>query len=324
LLEENIRECGLYDRLGPSRDMISSIFTSVNKFVRHDAEGDIIKYSRVFGKPKDFVEEIARNIERMDGPFRDKVWIYMRWMVRPKPDLRIFDHFSPENLNVPLTGNMARVAACLGLIDSVEPSLWEDENKAVKARERITCFAKQLFPRDPAKVDYPFFLLGRWLKGRDLNINTLKEALRFFAHLQKVTGHPHSFYQSISRYKSGWEEKTANVLRKMKIPYSYELIRFPLPGGISYTPDFIINKSKQGRKILLEPHYELTEKDAHKFSLFKQTYGHEFLLILLLKNDYIPYFRARNLLTDDLCDDVWPIEFVHVLAEKIRTGAYDP
>jgi hypothetical protein len=242
-------------------------------------------------------------------------------MVRPEPDLEIFNHFSPEDLNVPLTGENANVAASLELINSVAPSLWKDKHRAMEAREKITKFAKQLFPKDPAKVDYPFFLLGRWLKQKTLNKNTLKEALQFFDHMHKVTGQPHAYYQKVSRYKSGWEKMTARTLSKLKIPYGYETISFPLPGE-SYTPDFILDESIQGRKIVLEPHYEMTPKQAYKYSLFKRTYGQEFLLILLLKNDLIPYYHERNILTDDVCDDVWPIEFVHLLAEKIRTRTY--
>jgi hypothetical protein len=241
-------------------------------------------------------------------------------MVRPHPDLKIFEHFSPEDLYVPLTENNANVAASLGLINSVAPFLWRNDN-AMEARVRITKFAKQLFPKDPSKVDYPFFLLGRWLKQKTLNKNTLKEALQFFERIQGVTGQTHAYYESMSRYKSGWEKKTAITLSRLKIPFGYEPINFPLPGD-NYTPDFILGKSIHGRKIVLEPHYEMTRKQARKYSLFKQTYGHDFFLILLLKNDLIPYYHKRKILTDDVCDDVWPIEFVHLLAEKISTGNY--
>jgi hypothetical protein len=321
IFEEEIIKCGFYGELGPHREVIPEILTCVNKFVRDKAERNLIKYSQRFSKPKDFVEELAQNIEKMNGPHKDKAWIYMRWMVRPEPDLEIFNHFSPQDLNVPLTRENANVATSLDLINSVAPSLWKDENRAMKARERITDFAKQLFPKDPAKVDYPFFLLGRRLKQKNLNRNTLKEALQFFDHMHKVTGQPHAYYQRMGRYKSGWEKMTARTLSKMKIPYGYETISFPLPGD-TYTPDFILDKSIQGRKIILEPHYEMTPKQAYKYSLFKRTYGQEFLLILLLKNDLIPYYHERNILTDDVCDDVWPIEFVDLLAEKIRTGTY--
>jgi len=320
LFEEKIRVCKFFGSLGPFREVIPEILTSVNRFVKSEAEENLIQYSQKFSKPEHFVEDLAQNIERMNAFHKDNVWVYMRWMVRSHPDLAIFEHFSPEDLYVPLTENNANVAASLGLINSVAPHLWKSDN-IDRARRRITHFARRLFPKDPAKVDYPFFLLGRWLKKKPLNKSTLKEALQFFEHIQGVTGQPHSYYQSMSRYKSGWEIKTARILSRMKIPFGYEPIDFPLPGD-NYIPDFILEKSIHGRKIVLEPHYEMTRKQARKYSLFKQIYGHDFFLVLLLKNDLIPYYHKRNMLTDDVCDDVWPIEFVHLLAEKIRTGTY--
>jgi hypothetical protein len=321
LFEEEIVKCGFYGDLGRYRDVIPEVLTGVNRFVRNKAEKNLIEYSQRFSKPKNLAEDLAQNIEVTYVPHKDEAWIYMRWMVRPKPDLELFSHFSPENLYVPLTRENANVAASLGLIKSAAPYMWKDKNAAMKARDRITEFARKLSPKDPAKVDYPFFLLGRWLKQKRLNRNTLKEALQFFDHMHEVTGQPHAYYHKMSRYKSGWEKKTARTLSKMKIPYGYETISFPLPGD-TYTPDFILDKSIHGRKIILEPHYEMTRKQAYKYSLFKRTYGHEFLLILLLKNDLIPYYHERNLLADDVCDDAWPIEFVDLLAEKIRTGTY--
>jgi len=320
MFEEKIRLGRFYGTLGRRGEVIPEILTSVNKFVKTKAEKNLIEYSKKFSKPEDFVEDLAQNIERMKASHKDNAWVYMRWMVRPHPDLAIFTHFSPGDLYVPLTENNANVAASLGLINSVAPYLWKSDNVG-GARRRITHFARQLFPKDPAKVDYPFFLLGRWLKKKPLNHSTLKEALRFFEHIQGVTGQPHSYYQSMSRYRSGWEIKTARILSRMKIPFGYEPIDFPLPGD-NYIPDFILDRSIHGRKIIFEPHYEMTRKQARKYSLFKQTYGHDFFLILLLKNDLIPYYHKRNILTDDVCDDVWPIEFVHLLAEKIRTGTY--
>ena len=323
MFEEKLVSSGFYYDLGPSRGAISPVLISVNDFVKNKAERDLIEYSKRFTKPKHFVDNLAQNIPRMSGPYVDKAWVYMRWMVRAEPDLQLFSQFSPRDLYVPLTAENANVAASLGLINNALPSLWRDESTAERAREAVTNFARKLFPEDPARVDYPFFLLGRWLAKKNLNRNTLKEALQFFDHMHRVTGQPHAYYQKLSRYKSGWEKKTASILRKLKIPYGYETLSFPLPGEI-YTPDFILDKEINGRKIVLEPHYLMTPKQSAKYSLFKRTYGQEFLLILLLKNDLISYYHQRNILNDEVCDDVWPIEFVDLLAEKIRTGTYDP
>ena len=323
MFQEKIVTGGFYDDLGPSRDAIASVLVNVNEYVKNRAAGDLIGYSKTFVRPSEFVADLASNIERLGGQYLDKAWVYMRWMVRSQPDLQIFNHFSPANLLVPLTQENANVAASLGLINNAFPSLWRDEYRAPRAREAVTKFARQLFPDDPARVDYPFFLLGRWLSKKTLNRGTLKEALQFFDHMHKVTGQTQAYYQKLSRYKSGWEKKTAIILRKLKIPYGYETLSFPLPGEI-YTPDFILDKEIHGRKIILEPHYLMTPHQSAKYSLFKRTYGQEFLLILLLKNDLISYYHERNILNDEVCDDVWPIEFVDLLVEKIRLGTYDP
>ena len=321
LFEEEIVKADFYHDLGPNKKAASEILAQINLFVKLKAERNLLQYAQKFTKPKDFIEDLAQNIPALAGPHKDKIWIYMRWMVRPQPDLQIYDHFLPEDLYVPLTKENANVAASLGLIESASPSIWRDEKTAAEARHKLTDFAKRLFPQDPAKVDYPFFLLGRWLKQKTLNRYTLKTALDFLERMQKITGQSQAYYQKMSRYKSGWEKKTALTLLRMHIPYGYETISFPLPNEV-YTPDFILEKTVHGRKIILEPHFEMTKRQARKYALFKRTYGHKFVLILLLKNDLISMYHQRKILTDDVCDDVWPIEFVHLLAEKIRRGTY--
>ncbi len=321
LFEEEIEKANFYHDLGPNKKAASEILAQINLFVKLKAERNLLQYAQKFSKPKDFIDDLAQNIPALAGPHKDKLWIYMRWMVRPQPDLQIYDHFLPEDLYVPLTKENANVAASLGVIESASPYIWRDEKTAAEARQKLTNFAKRLFSQDPAKVDYPFFLLGRWLKQKTLNRYTLKTALDFLERMQKITGQSQAYYQKMSRYKSGWEKKTALTLLRMHIPYGYETISFPLPNEV-YTPDFILEKTVHGRKIILEPHFEMTKKQARKYALFKRTYGHKFVLILLLKNDLISMYHKRKILTDDVCDDVWPIEFVHLLAEKIRRGTY--
>jgi hypothetical protein len=320
LFENVLVKADFYNDLGPNKKSVSEILASVNMFVRFKAENNLLKYSQQFLKPKDFIDDLAINLPSFSGSQKDSAWQYMRWMVRSEPDLQIYDHLLPEDLYVPLTKENVNVASSLGIIPQGY-SVWRDEHSELEARQKLTDYAKHLFPHDPAKVDYPFFLLGRWLKQKTLNRYTLRTALDFLDRMQKVTGQSQAYYQKMSRYKSGWEKKTALTLLRMRIPYGYETISFPLPKEV-YTPDFILEKKVRGRKIILEPHFEMTKRQARKYALFKRTYGHEFLLILLLKNDLIPLYHQRQILTDDVCDDVWPIEYIHLLAEKIRLGTY--
>lgn len=318
--DEELVKADFYNDLGPNKKAVSEILVAVNIFMRFKADHNLLKYSQRFRKPRDFIEDLAQNIATFSGPHKDRAWLYMRWMVRPNPDLQIYDHLLPKDLYVPLTKENVNVASSLGILPS-GATVWHDEHSEADAQQKLTDYAKRLFPNDPAKVDYPFFLLGRWLKHKTLNRYTLKTALNFLDHMQKVTGQSQAYYEKMSRYKSGWEKKTAFTLLQMHIPYGYETISFPLPNEV-YTPDFILEKKVRGRKIILEPHFEMTKKQARKYALFKRTYGHEFLLILLLKNDLIPMYHQRKILNDDVCDDVWPIEYIHLLAEKIRSGVY--
>jgi hypothetical protein len=320
LFEEELVKADFYNDLGPNKKAVSEILASVNMFVRFKADHNLLAYAQRFNKPRDFIEDLAQNIPTFSRPHKDRAWQYMRWMVRSEPDLKIYDHLHPADLYVPLTKENVNVASSLGVIPS-SAAVWRDEKTEAEARQKLTEYAKRLFPHDPAKVDYPFFLLGRWLKQKTLNRYTLKQALDFLDRMQKVTGQSQAYYEKMSRYKSGWEKKTALTLLRMHIPYGYETISFPLPNEV-YTPDFILEKKVRGRKIILEPHFEMTKKQARKYALFKRTYGHEFLLILLLKNDLIPLYHQRKILNDDVCDDVWPIEYIHLLAEKIRSGVY--
>lgn len=318
-LEDGVKKCQFYDEFGPLRGTIPSVLASVNKFVRHVARGDLIEYAQRFSKPKDMVEQIARHVKRMGGSFKEKSWMYMRWMVRPKPDLRIFDHFSPCELFIPLTTDITNVAVSLGLMDKVGPSWWEEAERVTRARERVTQFAGTFFPEDPAKVDYPFFLLGRWLRGKDLGIQVLKESLQLFDNVPKETGRACVEYQIIGRYESGWEKKVAETLSKMKIPFHLKPIRFPLPNNMFYTPDFVLRELRiKKRKIVLEPHGIMREGDARKFSLFKQIYRNDYFLMLIVRNDDIPSIPR------EAYDDIWPIEYVPQFLYLSKNNRYRP
>lgn len=149
----------------PAREgrLIPNILGSVNSFLMSRANGDLINHSREFPDPAALAEEIAMNILRMGrtpGSTRKKTWMYLRWMVRGRPDLQLFDHFDPRDLFVPVDRNVAKVAVCAGRIpeDHLRSLTWNDTVE-------VTDLARSLFPDDPARVDYPFFLLGRKLRS---------------------------------------------------------------------------------------------------------------------------------------------------------------
>lgn len=147
---------------------------SVNKFVDQIAHGYLIDYTTKLSlkgrKPKDFVQKISYKIKRMNAQHKAKIWLYLRWMVRSAPDLALFQ-FDPKDLIVPLTTPTFRVYEALGLSDNENlpfelniknrPDNWWKNTKEFDAdQEKLTAFAKSLFPEDPTIVDFPFFILA--------------------------------------------------------------------------------------------------------------------------------------------------------------------
>jgi len=159
--------------LGPSHQKIPDILTQVNNYVCETANFDLISYSKKFNRPREMVRDLSQ-IPRMGGAVQKKAWMYMRWMVRKRPDLGIFKQFSPKDLFIPLDTNVAKIAICLGLVENKGTLTWGDV-------KRITEFSRDLFPNDPAKVDEPFFLLGRKLRGSSDRKN-LKSFLIGYKH----------------------------------------------------------------------------------------------------------------------------------------------
>ena len=69
LFEEEIVKSEFYSELGPRKQVIPELLTSVNDFVRTKAEKDLLSYAKKFTYPKDFVDNVAQNTMRMDDPY---------------------------------------------------------------------------------------------------------------------------------------------------------------------------------------------------------------------------------------------------------------
>jgi len=140
-------------------DKIPRILSSAINFINTNCSGDVYTWAKKFKEPIEIIEEIATGIYYMGyekTSARKKCCMYLRWMVRDYPNLRVFDHLSPTKLYIPLDKNTGKVFKALGVLKNSSPT-WKDvENATLWVKEK-------LYPDDPAKVDYPFFLLGRKL-----------------------------------------------------------------------------------------------------------------------------------------------------------------
>jgi hypothetical protein len=332
-----------YDNLGDLKT-IPITLSLINDFVQNEEpKGNLIEYSKGFKHPDDFAKDLTSKIERKGIRFREKAWMYLRWMTRGDPDLGIFN-FDKRDLSMPLTTPSLRVAVARGLtIDSKAASelvadrlrsgkevdeKWWSEIEAIEGlRLKITGFVREklFFSDDPTIADYPFFILGRWLFGLDLDIEELEKSLTLFVKIHRQIKRPPITYPVLglcrrshnvrpstatsrcrnselmkSPFKGTLEPEIAQFLSKDKFWYEHEPLQFHLLIGpqkvIEHTPDFILPTTTiEGKKKLdLEPHgrrYSKT-RDRVRFSTFRQVYQDYFKLIII--TDKLPSFFHKN------------------------------
>jgi len=257
---------------GSLKEQIPEILDSVNRFVYQVANGDLVKYANKFAKPKEIVDEMSKDIPEMGGKHIDHSWMYLRWMVRPKPDLNVFQNLRKKDLQIPLTSFVRNVAYCLGLCS--ETPDWSYPNGIEQERRRLTEFAFDLFPEDPAIVDLPFYVLGRWLDGENLNLSILSKYLRFWEEIYNKTKRAPIIFNLISRKRSNFEHQIAAELKRLKFEFDYEKITIQLPNGVPhYKPDFVLKKCyKKNKPIILEPHGIWTPRVRKSYTMGGRTY----------------------------------------------------
>lgn len=322
------KEIKNFDRLGEDKREIPEVISSVNRYVEQKAGGDLINYTTRLSqkgiKPKHIVEELSYSVKRLNKQHKAKSWLYLRWMVRPSPDLQLFN-FNPKDLMVPLTTPKLRVFTALGLSDNENlpfelsnknkpNSWWESTAQFDSDAEKLTSFAQTLFPDDPAIVDFPFFILGSWLEYSDLTLNSLERSLRFFIQKHQELLQPLMRYLTVVNHYdqigpsqrlgafSALERDLYDFLTKRQVIFNYEFMEFQLSqegtrGSVTYKPDFLLSRiTNKGRKILLEPHGVKNNLGnfLFKLRLFRIHYKEYFCLILIVPDDFIPLIEKMD------------------------------
>ena len=128
--------------LGQSSAVIPRILASTNRFVSSEAKGNLVQWGTQFELPSQIAEAISTGIYWMGATpnsTRRKMWMYMRWMVRPYPDLRIWEELSPKDLFVPVDYNVAKVASSFRLpILSTRQKRPKSHNRCFRGRSYDT------------------------------------------------------------------------------------------------------------------------------------------------------------------------------------------
>lgn len=161
------------------------VFTDVLEVSR--ACGDLVEWGRNQQSPEAAVQYLSSKILHFGAgktSARKKAWMFMRWMVRPHPDLGIWQSttMQPSGLKVPLDVNTGKAFLDLTHRSSLRERFqalknpFEIDDRGLMAStatnvERVTEVARWILPDDPAGVDYAFFTYGR--RGEQKNASDI-------------------------------------------------------------------------------------------------------------------------------------------------------
>jgi hypothetical protein len=252
---------------------------------------------------------------------------------------------------VPLTTPTLRVIASLELLgDGGELAhalaskekirfWWMQQERVARAKEELNSYARLLFPEDPAKIDFPFFVLGRWLAGFEYNREFLEKTIKLLVEkYYRFRTWPVRFMverTTLNRFscdvnmgaKSQLELPIAEFLFKSGVDFEFEPMQFwyaKEPGVISlpppYTPDFLLALKHKGKKVVLEPHGVWDEFEAFlgKLYLFRKNYGEFFHLILIVPSSIAKSIQLKDS-EQESYDQLWTIDEFQARMTTFRT-----
>lgn len=162
--------------------MLDKIIRSATSLIQAtEKHGGLVERGLAQNNPVQAVERLSRSIYFMGrdpNGARKKAWMFMRWMVRPAPDVGVWSSLGPEHLRVPLDSNTGRAfldlqKTPLGDLMQTENVHFELDSQGRMAStsynvEQSTRIARWIFPNDPVRVDYALFCYGRRFgKGED-------------------------------------------------------------------------------------------------------------------------------------------------------------
>lgn len=120
---------------------------------------------------------------------------------------------------------------------------------------------------------------------------------------------------------SPWEQHIRRKFRKAELEFDEKFRKFPLEANgevIDYLPDFVLKDFQHNeKKILIEAHQELTEKDIRKYRLFMDKYGRTYHLIMIVQGNYLQKWNELDQGEQALFHDIWIDEDVDVFIKTL-------
>ena len=113
-------------------------------------------------------------------------------------------------------------------------------------------------------------------------------------------------------------EPKSDAHKKIEQSFKFEATRkFPL-GGVVYSPDYILTKTRVGKKIIIHVDIGVVGANASMYKLFMKTFRNAYYLIIVVSDGYLRTWNEKDRNRHILFDEIWTVNNVNYMIESVK------
>ena len=94
--------------------------------------------------------------------------------------------------------------------------------------------------------------------------------------------------------------------------------KFPLQGGVTYRPDYILMQTRDGKKIIIHIDEDVTAANISKYRMFMKMARNAYHVIMVVNDCQLRTWNENNRDKRLLFDDIWTIDNVKEMINSIK------
>ena len=126
-----------------------------------------------------------------------------------------------------------------------------------------------------------------------------------------------------------WEAKLADsemttgpksdAHKKIKKSFKFEAARkFPLEGDTVYSPDYILAKTRNEKKIIIHVDMNVVDANVSTYKLFMKMFKNAYYVIMVVSDGQLRTWNAKDKNRHILFDEIWTVDNVDDMIESVK------
>ena len=111
----------------------------------------------------------------------------------------------------------------------------------------------------------------------------------------------------------------SDVHKKIEKSFKFEAARkFPLEGGVAYSPDYILTKTHNGKKIIIHVDVNVVDANVSTYKLFMKLFRNAYYVIMVVSDGQLRAWNEKDKNRHILFDEIWTADNVSYMIESVK------